>query len=307
MKKVKTNIKIGSKKIASRFFKQDASAWLLLLPALICLYFCAIRPQLIGLSWSFFDMKGYKIDEFVGLENYRRILNDTMFVKTLWNTCQYVIWSLLVGFLMPVIIAIILNEMVHFRNTMRVIVYLPSIMPAVAVSLLWYLMYFPDEGGLLNMFLSYWGKAPYVWLQDSEHTILYIVISMTWSGMGGTVIYYFASLQGVQRELFEAALLDGAGFFGRLKTVTIPHILPIALLFLVKQIIGVFQVMQQPLQMTDGGPNGASMSLGLMAYNYGFVTMKPQFAMALGVIMFLILVVFTLGYFKLDKKLSEYR
>jgi len=96
LKKAEKNVKTSSRKIASRFLKQDASAWLLLLPAVICLYFCAIRPQLIGFSWSFFDMKGYKIDGFVGIENYRRILNDTMFVKTLWNTCQYVIWSLLI-------------------------------------------------------------------------------------------------------------------------------------------------------------------------------------------------------------------
>ena len=307
MRKTEQNAKKSGKNIFSRFVKRDLPAWALLLPAVICLYFCAIRPQIIGISWSFFDMKGYRLDEFVGFENYRRIFSDTMFLKTLWNTCQYVIWSLLIGFLLPVIVAIILNEMVHFRNTMRVLIYLPSIMPGVAVALLWYLIYYPDNGGLLNTLLASFGIDPYIWLQDSKNTIMFIVISMTWSGVGGTAIYYFAALQGVRRELFEAALLDGAGFFERLKTVTIPHILPIVLLFLVKQIIGVFQVMQQPLQMTGGGPNNASMSLGLMAYNYAFVNGRPQFAMALNVIMFLILLVFTIGYFKLDKKLSEYR
>ena len=100
---------------------------------------------------------------------------------------------------------------------------------------------------------------------------------------------YCIILRHFSRELYEAAIIDGAGFFRRIKTITMPHIAGISLLFLVRQIIGVFSVMEQPLQMTDGGPNGASTSLGLLAYRYGFVSIKPDFAMAVGVIMFLIL------------------
>ena len=128
---------------------------------------------------------------------------------------------------------------------------------------------------------------------------------MTWHATGATTIYYFAALQGVNRELYEAAVIDGAGFFRRLRTVAFPHISKISLLFLVRQIIGVFSIMEQPLQMTDGGPNNASMSLGLQSYKYAFVQNKPQLAMALSVIMFLILCIATIFYFKMDKKLSE--
>lgn len=283
---------------------KDLGAWVLILPAVLCIYLFIIRPQVQGIWWSFFNMQGYKVKEFVGFANYKQVMSDTMFVKTLWNTCQYVIWSLLIGFLLPILVAVVLNEIVHFRNTFRFLTYFPAILPGMAVSLLWYMMYYPDQGGLLNMIGSWFGMQPYTWLQDSNHTIMYIVISMTWCGCGATAIYYFASLQGVSRELYEAAIIDGAGFIRRFFTVTLPHLSGITLLFLVKQIIGVFNIMEQPMQMTDGGPNGASNTLGLVAYKYGFVNIKPQLAMAVGVIMFLILMVLTIFYFYLDKKIE---
>lgn len=285
--------------------KRDMSAWILILPAMLLIYLFVIRPQVMGTYWSFFDMKGYKVQEFAGLDNYRTVIGDSMFVKTLWNTCQYVLWSIVIGYFMPIIVAILLNELVHIRNTYRVLVYFPSVLPAAGVALLWYFIYYPDAGGLLNMAGQFFGLEPYVWLQDSKWTILYIIISMTWSGCGSSAIYYFAALQGVSRELYEAAIIDGAGFIRRIRTVTLPHISGIALLFLVRQIISVFSVMEQPLQMTDGGPNGASTTLGLLAYKYGFVTIKPDLAMAVGVIMFLILAVITCFYFYLDKKIER--
>lgn len=302
----KTVSKTNKKSKTSRCpTKRDISAWVLILPALLLIYLCILRPQILGTYWSFFDMKGYKIQEFVGLENYKTVLADSMFVKTLWNTCKYVLWSVVIGYFLPIIIAILLNEIVHLRNTYRVLIYFPSILPAAGVALLWYLVYYPDVGGLLNMIGGFFGMEPYVWLQDSRWTILFIIISMTWSGCGSSVIYYFAALQGVSRELYEAAIIDGAGFVRRIRTITLPHISGISLLFLVRQIIGVFSVMEQPLQMTDGGPNGASMSLGLLAYRYGFVSIKPDLAMAIGVIMFLILAVVTCFYFYLDKKIDN--
>lgn len=294
-----------NKRFSLKKFGNDLSAWFLILPAILCVYFIVIRPQIVGFYWSFFDMHGYKVGEFVGLKNYDRVISDTMFVKTLINTCKYVAFSILIGYVYPIILAIMLNEMVHARNALRVLIYLPSILPAVVSLALWGMIYSPDSTGLLNMILGKLGMEPYGWLQDSKNTILYIVISMTWAGAGGTVIYYFSALQGVSRELYEAAVMDGAGFFKRIRIVTLPHISGISLLFLVRQIISVFSVMEQPLQMTGGGPNGASLTLGLQVYKYGFESIKPQFAMALGVIMFLILMVVTIFYFYLNKRIES--
>lgn len=280
-------------------------AWLLILPALLCLYFKIVRPQIYGIIWSFADMQGYTVKGFAGFDNYLRVFNDKTFLKILWNTVQYVFWSLVVGYALPILIAVLLNEVVHLRGFFRISVYLPSVLPGVGVMLMWYLIFYPDASGLLNSILATVGMEPYTWLQDEKWVIFYIVLTMTWSGCGATAIYYFASLQGVNRELYEAAIVDGAGVFRRFCTVTFPHISGIALLFLVKQIIGVFSVMEQPMQMTDGGPNNASMTLGLLAYKHGFISMRPQLAMAVGNVMFIILLIFTLFYFKLNKKVED--
>jgi len=301
---VKTNKKINTKSPIVNLKKQFGG-WIFILPAALILYFFTIRPQFLGIIWSFFRMQGFKIVQFVGLDNYARVLTDTMFLKNLWNTFQYVFWSLVIGYPLPIILAVLLNEAVHLRKSMRVMVYFPSILPAIATSLLWAFIFSPTNGGLLNTVLQNIGLEPYVWLQDSKWTILYIVISMTWSGCGATVLYYFAALQGVSRELYEAAIIDGAGFIRRLRVVALPHISGISLLFLVKQIIGIFSIRDQPMQMTDGGPNGASMTLGLQIYRYGFVDFRPDLAMALGVIMFVILMIITVFYFRLEKKLTE--
>lgn len=284
---------------------ENINGWLFILPALISVYYTILRPQVLGTWWSFFSMNGYKVGKFVGLDNYRRVMRDTMFLKSLGNTWLYVFWSLAIGFLVPILLAIMMNELVHARGFVRFCVYLPSVLPVTSVMTIWYLIYYPDNGGLLNMLLAKFGIAPYVWLQDPKHTIIYIVICMTWSGAGASAMYYFAALQGINRELYEATLIDGAGFFRRMITVTLPHIYGIVLLFLIQQIIGIFSIMEQPLQMTGGGPNGASMTLGLLAYRYGFVSVRPNLAMAIGVIMFLILMVVTCFYFFVNKRIEN--
>ena len=285
--------------------KKNINGWLLLLPAVIVAYYMIIRPQIMGTMWSFYDMRGYSVKDFNGLENYRVILSNTDFLHILWNTCQYVLWSMF-GFLIPIVVAVVLNEVVHLRKFFRFVVYFPSVLPGTAVMLLWFMVFYPDQSGLLNMLLDkIFHLAPYEWLQDSRFTILYIIVSMTWNSAGMTALYYFASLQGVSRELYEAALMDGAGFIRRFWTITFPHMSGIVLLFLIRQIMGVFQIVDQPMQMTGGGPGNASMTLGYWSYKYAFEYNKPQYSMVIGVIMFLILIVLTSFYFVADKKVQS--
>jgi ABC-type sugar transport system permease subunit len=102
------------------------------------------------------------------------------------------------------VLAVVLNEVVHIRNSLRVLVYFPSALPGVATIMLWYLMFYPDQGGLLNMVFGWLGMSPYVWLMDSNWTILLYYYNYDMGGSRGTSIYYFAALQGVSRELYEA-------------------------------------------------------------------------------------------------------
>lgn len=298
-----SSVKAG-RKLGSRF-RLDISAYLLLIPSAFCIYFMILRPQVLSIVYSFFNMKGFKVADFAGLDNYRRVFADPVFWKAFGNTWKYIFWSLLLGFPLPFIVAIMLNEIIHFRKTARVLIYLPAILPGVAVSLLWYFMYYPDQSGLLNSILVKFGMEPYLWLQDTKWVIAYIVVSMTWSGFGSTALYYFAGLQGINRELYESAVIDGAGFFRRHWVVTVPQMSGMLFLFAIRQCIAVFNIMDQPMQMTDGGPNNASISLGLLSYRYGFANYQQQLAVALGVIMLLVTIVFAIIYIRLDRRLEE--
>lgn len=266
--------------------RNQLDAWILMLPMVVILYLFVWRPTVLGGVWSFFEMKAYTLSDFCGFDNYRKVLTHTQFLPTLWNTVQYVFWSLIIGFLPPLFIAIMINEIVHFKGGFRVLIYIPAVIPGIAAMLMWYYMYYPDQTGLLNLLLSKVGVEPYQWLQDPKFTIIGIIIYSTWKGFPGSMLLYYASLQSVSVELYEAAIIDGAGPFRRLWNITRPAMEGLLLLNLVRQIISVFQIMEQPLAMTGGGPNGASTSLSYQLYQYGFNSggKGTGQAMALGVI-----------------------
>lgn len=301
----KKNLHKGEKLMLFSFMKKELTAWMMLIPFVLLLFFLVWKPNIQGFIWSFFEMKGYEPTEFCGLKNYEIVIRNTNFVKTLWNTVQYVFWSLIIGYALPVLMAVFVNELRRASGALKFVYYLPAMVPTVAVSMLWYYIYYGGEGGLLNMLLGFLGMDSVAWLDNPSTTILMIVISMTWRGFGATMLVYIASLQGIDRSLYEAAAMDGAGFWQRVRYVTIPGISGILLLNFVRQIIGVFQVVEQPLTMTGGGPNNASMSLGLLAYNYAFKNFQIGPSLAVNVIMFLILIALTFVYHAIDKKYGD--
>ena len=293
------------KKLLTR--RNDLNGWILMLPMVVILYLFIWRPTVMGTVWSFFNMKAYTVLDFCGLDNFRKVITHTQFLPTLWNTVQYVLWSFVIGFLPPLFIAIMINEVVHFKGGFRVLIYTPAVIPGIAAMLMWYFMYYPDQTGLLNMILGKFGVEPQQWLNDPDFAIIGITIYSTWKGFPAAMLLYYASVQSVSVELYEAAIIDGAGPIKRLWHITRPAMEGIILLQAVRQIIGVFQIMEQPLAMTSGGPNGASTSLSYQLYQYGFNSggKGTGQAMALGVIIFLILIVFTIFYFWLNRKIED--
>ena len=284
--------------------KNQSMMWLLLLPTTFALVMFIIYPILSGIILSFFHVKGFSPTTFCGLENYKNVLHDTLFMKTLTNSLLYVFWSLVIGFLPPLAFAIMLDEVVHFKQGFKFITYLPAVTPALAVSLLWTSIYNSVTGGLLNMIIARFGIPAQQWLGNPNLALPLIIVSMTWNGYGSTMLLYLAALQGVNRDLYEAALIDGAGIWRRLFKITLPKIAPTMLLLGVRQMIGVFQIMDQPLVMTDGGPNNATMSINLASYKMAFTYMQVDRSLALGVVAFGILLILTIAYFRLDKKLG---
>lgn len=289
----------------NKFIRKNLSGWLLLIPGLFLFYYIIWRPIFIGITYSFFDIKGFTPIKFIGLQNYRYVLLDTQFFRTLKNTVLYVFWSLIIGFPLPIICAIMLNEMIGFKQYFKISFYLPQIMPTIAVSVLWINIYAPDNAGLLNMLLQRFNVGPIQWLMNEKSVIPLLIITSTWKGFGSTILYYVAAIQSVNTELYESTRIDGCGFLGRVRYVILPHMTPIILLMLIMQIIGVFQTLDGPMVMTSGGPNGASMTLALTAFNLAFRYGRAGEALAVNVVTFLLLIGLTFVYYSAEKKVSE--
>lgn len=279
-------------------------AWGFMIPNLLALTLCLWKPIATSFVYSFFKMQGYTPVEFVGFDNYAKVINDTHFVLAVTNSLKYVFWELLLGFLPPVLIAILLNEVRYGHKTIKFLIYFPVIVPGIVSALMWKIFYEPSASGLINNILLKLGLEMQPFLNSPKGVIFWICVSSAWGALGGNLIYYLASLQGINSELYEAASIEGAGIIQRARYITIPQMSGVVLLFLVKKIITVFQIMERPLTMTDGGPNFASMPIGLQMYRYAFETFKTEYALALGVVQFLMLICITIFYFFLQKRVT---
>ena len=299
------SVLMKNKGVGLSWIFNDIRAWLIMLPMIFIFYVYVWRPTVMGVLWSFHEMKGFSPKEFVGIKNYVEVMTDTQFPRTMWNTIQYVFWSLVIGYLPPLIVAMALNEVIFGKSFFKTVIYLPMVIPGVAAMLMWYFMYYPDQTGLLNHILMMFGGDPQKWLNDPNIVIILIVVMMTWKGLGGTMLMYLAALQSVSLDLYEASTIDGAGMFKKIRYITIPQISGVMLLTFVRQIINTFQILQEPMIMTGGGPDGASMSVAYQLYNYGFVSGRTGHAMALGVVIFVILISLTIVYNKMDKRIQE--
>ena len=289
---------------STRLLRRNIGAWLLLIPCIICFFVTNWQPLVSGLILAFYRTVGYDAVQFIGFDNFRTVITNSEFMAALINTFFYTFWSFVIGFFLPIVVALMLNEIIHVNAFFKFSLYFPSMMPSIAASMLWYFMYYPGSGGILNVLLSSLHLPMSQWLQNPHLTIPLIVCTMTWKSFGGTMLIYLASLQGINRELYEAASLDGASYLQKQIHITLPSIANIVMLMMVMQIIGVFQVMGEPMVMTEGGPNNASLSLSLLSYYYGFRYFQAGRSMAVGAITFVILSVLTVVYKLFEKKFS---
>ncbi len=277
--------------------KRDIGGWLIMLPTLVLFAFFIWAPLISNIQLSFYSTQGFNRVDFVWFDNYATIFADPMFIKAFGNTFKYVFWSLLIGFMIPIFLGLLLSEVTHFKGLFRIGIYFPSIISGIAVVILWSFLFDPNAGAPLNSLLQAFGMEPILWLDNPDNTIPLIIITMTWRGAGATMLIYLASLQTVDGALYEAARLEGASALQRMYYVTLPHLAPTIKTLLILQVISVLQVFYEPLVMTSGGgPNGASLSLMLLAYQYAFRDNQPALAAAVGVILSLVIISLTLIY-----------
>lgn len=288
-----------------KFGKTDLMGWLIMIPTIILFTFFVWEPLLESVRLSLYSAKGVELQEFVGLQNYIEVFNDVSFKAAFANTFKYIGWSLVIGFLVPIILAIFISETVRGKSFFRFAVYFPNMVPGMAVSLLWVYFFKPGPTGVLNILLGKCGIEPSVWLNNAALVIPLIIIVLTWKGAGSTSLIYMAGISGINPEYYEAAAIDGAGIWSRIAHVTIPCILSQGRTMLILQVISVFQILYEPLVLTNGGPNNASLAIMLLVYKYAFTKFDYPNAAALSVIICVVLILLSGLYMKLTKSKDD--
>jgi multiple sugar transport system permease protein len=241
---------------------------------------------------------------WVGWNNYQKVFSDPLFGVAWHNTLTFTGYALLFGYLVPLVLALLINEMRHGRALFRLAFYLPVMLPPIVVAFLWLWLYNADFG-LINALLQAVHLPGGLWLENQNTALPALVVVATWGAAGSTMLIYLAALQGVPASLYEAAEIDGSNLWQRIWHVTLPTIRPIMLLMLVLQIIATMQVFTEPFTITGGGPNNATLTVLILIYRYTFQDAEFGEASALGVILFLVLAVFALIYMRMTSRLME--
>ena len=251
-----------------------------------------LLPVLLSLYYSFCNYSLLQPPVFRGLINYESLAHDKDFWTAVRNTAYYAVLALPLGLVVALGLALLLNQKVRGLSIYRTIIFLPSLVPAVASAMLW-LWLLNDKLGLINIALRGIGiHNPPGWLSTTTWAMPALVLMSLW-GVGNTVIIYLAGLQDIPRELYEAANLDGAGPVGILLNVTIPSLSPVIFFNLIMGIIGTLQVFTLPYIMTQGGPAHATYFFTYYIFDNAFVYIKMGLASALSWVQLLVILALT--------------
>ena len=287
-----------------RIIRRNFSGYLFLLPALLIFGFFVWYPIILGFIMSFQSVDLITPATWVGWANFRAVFADPLFAAAWRNTLEYTGYALLFGYALPIILALLVNEMRHGKGFFRLAFYLPVMMSPIVAAFLWRWIYNPDLG-LLNALLNLVHLPGGLWLETPSSALPALVVITTWSNAGATMLIYLAALQGVPASLYEAAEIDGASIWRRLWHVALPNIRPIMLLMLILQVIATMQIFTEPFAITGGGPQNATTSVVMLIYNYAFQYDNLGEASALAVLLFLALAIFALLYMRLTRRSME--
>ena len=272
------------------------AGYLFISPVILGYLIWVAGPMIIAIWLSLTDWDLLRPPRFVGLENYRMMLQDDLFWQSLKVTFYYTLVSVPLSLVLSFAVAMLMNVKVRGIAFFRVLFYMPSIVPAVANAVLW-VWVLNSEFGLLNVLLNWLGLPKVLWLQDPAWAMPSLIVMSLWA-VGGAMVIYLAGLQGIPQHLYEAAEIDGANAWNRFRHVTIPMMSPVIFFNLVIGLIAALQTFTQSYLMTKGGPQNSTLVYGLLIYRSAFQDFKMGYAAALSWVLFGIVLALSLIVFR---------
>jgi multiple sugar transport system permease protein len=276
--------------------REAIDCYIFILPAILGIVLFSLGPMIASFWFSLTDYNMLASPAFVGLDNYRTLIHDHLFWKSLRVTLIYSGVSVPLVLTFALLLALLLNQRLPGVTAFRTIYYLPTIMSGVAIGMLWRWIFNPDFG-VLNLLLEKVGIHGPAWLGDERWALPSLIATSLWSA-GGSMIIFLAGLQDIPNDLYEAAEIDGAGTWSKFRNITLPLLSHVTFFNLVLGIIGALQVFTEAFVMTNGGPNNSTLLLSLYLYRNAFQFLKMGYASAIAWAMFLIVLVLTLLVFR---------
>jgi multiple sugar transport system permease protein len=281
---------------------------LFLAPWFIGFMLFTFYPLAASFVYSFSEYHSRRPLVWVGLENYKTMFTDDLFWISLWNTVYMVLFAVPITLLTSFLCAVLLNLKVSGQSIYRVIYFLPSIVPTVASTLLWLWILNP-QSGVMNTFLGYIGINGPNWLSDPNWSKPSLILLGMW-GMGNTIVIYLSGLQDVPVSLLEAAELDGANWWQRLRYITIPMVSPITLFNLITGMIFMFQYFAQAYVFRGtqgmGYPLNSTLFYSVYLFQTAFQYIKIGYASAMAWVLFLIILGCTVLMLKVSERFTYY-
>ena len=286
------------------------AAWWFVSPALIALVVSFVIPVAAALALSFTDFDIYGVADrdhvrFVGLDNYRRLLETPLFWTALRNTCFFVFVGAPLSIVVSLAAALLLDaRLARARGAFRTALFAPVVTTVVAVALIWRAI-FHTRYGLLNEVLGGLGLPPVDWLGDPSWSMPAMILFAVWKNFGYNMIIFVAGLQAIPRDQYEAARIDGASRIQQLRYITLPALAPTMLLVTLLTMVGYFQLFAEPYVMTQGGPLRSTVSVLYFMYEEGFRWWNLGFASAVAFVLFAIMLAGTLLQLALARRWSR--
>lgn len=263
--------------------RRNTWAYFMVAPYLVCVTLFFVVPFILSVPVSLTNWSIIGRPSFVGLSNYVRLFKDGSVLQALWNTVRYVLMQVPSLIVIGLGLALLLNARLKGRTLARVVVVMPYVVNVVVMGIIWRWMFDPNFG-IINYYLRHLGLEGSWWLTDTRTAMLSIVVANWWWSAGFNTVVYLAGLQGIPRELYEAAAVDGATGWVAFRHVTLPSLRPVTFYILLMDTITSFQLFGEPFVMTQGGPLGSTTTLTYKIYNSAFVELKLGYASAISVL-----------------------
>lgn len=288
-----------------KFTKRDNQGYLYILPWILGFLLFQLYPLGASLYYSFTDYNITGAPTFVGLKNYITMFTqDPLFYTSLGNTFKYVFISLPMKIITALIVAVILNQKLKGIHLYRTVYYIPSIFGgSVAISILWRFLFM--DSGLVNRFLNGVGLDSVQWLSSPKFALFTLSLLSVWQ-FGASMVLFLAALKQVPEDLYEAARIDGAGRIYGFFKITLPMITPVLFFNILMQLVNAFQDFTGAFVITNGGPLNATYLFALKLYDEAFKYFKIGYASALSWVLFVIILIFTVVFFRFSEAATYY-